>query len=25
MRDGGTVEDYGKVTPYDDTSGDAPE
>ena len=25
MRDGGTVEDYGKVTPYDDTEGDAPE
>lgn len=25
MRDGGTVEDYGNVTPYDDTEGDAPE
>jgi hypothetical protein len=25
MRDGGTVEDYGTVTPYDDTGGDAPE
>jgi len=25
MRDGGTVEDYGTVTPYDDTEGDAPE
>ena len=25
MRDGGTVEDYGKVTPYDDTEGDAPQ
>ena len=24
-RDGGTVEDYGKVTPYDDTDADAPE
>ncbi len=24
-RDGGTVEDYGTVTPYDDTDGDAPE
>ena len=24
MRDGGTVEDYGKVTPYDDTAPDAP-
>ncbi|HEX3360686.1 MAG TPA: DUF2630 family protein [Solirubrobacterales bacterium] len=24
-RDGGTVEDYGTVTPYDDTEGDAPE
>ncbi len=24
VRDGGTVEDYGTVTPYDDTEGDAP-
>ena len=24
MRDGGTVEDYGNVTPYDDTDADAP-
>ena len=24
MRDGGTVEGYGEVTPYDDTEGDAP-
>ena len=24
-RDGGTVEGYGTVTPYDDTDGDAPE
>ena len=24
MRDGGTVESYGDVTPYDDTDGDAP-
>src|SRR3978361_883400 len=24
-RDGGPVEDYGKVTPYDDTDADAPE
>lgn len=24
VRDGGTVEDYGNVTPYDDTEGDAP-
>ena len=24
-RDGGTVEDYGTVTPYDDTDADAPE
>lgn len=25
MRDGGTVEDYGGVTPYDETDADAPE
>jgi Protein of unknown function (DUF2630) len=25
MRDGGTVEDYGTVTPYDDTDADSPE
>ena len=25
VRDGGTVEGYGDVTPYDDTEGDAPE
>jgi hypothetical protein len=25
FRDGGTVEDYGTVKPYDDTDGDAPE
>ena len=24
VRDGGTVEDYGSVTPYDDTDADAP-
>jgi len=24
VRDGGTVEDYGKATPYDDTAPDAP-
>jgi hypothetical protein len=24
MRDGGTVEAYGDVTPYDETDGDAP-
>jgi hypothetical protein len=24
VRDGGTVEDYGTVTPYDDTDADAP-
>ena len=24
MRDGGTVEDYGTVAPYDETEGDAP-
>jgi len=24
MRDGGTVEEYGTVTPYDDTEPDAP-
>ncbi len=25
MRDGGTVESYGTVKPFDDTEGDAPE